>query len=313
MSAPCLNQQQLQKMKAQPGFVAALDQSGGSTPKALAAYGIKEGSWSNDQEMFAIVHQMRARIMTSPAFTGERILGAILFENTMDREIQGQPTADYLWNLKRVVPFLKVDNGLAEENDGVQLMKPMPQLPALLTKARAKRIFGTKMRSVINQANINGIRKIVTQQFEVASQILAAGLVPIVEPEVSIHCPEKAKAEELLMAIVLEQLNHLSAAQLVFLKLTLPEQDDLYLEFVRHANVVRVLALSGGYSRKEGNERLRRNHGIVASFSRGLVEGLSAQQSDSEFNASLDATIQSIFEASTMKEQTEGSLAKAAA
>jgi fructose-bisphosphate aldolase class I len=317
MSAPGLNQQQLQKMKAQPGFVAALDQSGGSTPKALAAYGIKEGSWSNDQEMFAIVHQMRARIMTSPAFMGERILGAILFENTMDKDIEGQPTADYLWNVKRVVPFLKVDNGLAPENDGVHLMKPMPQLQSLLGKAKAKRIFGTKMRSVINQANLNGIRKIVDEQFEVAPQILAAGLVPIVEPEVNIHCPEKAKAEELLKAKMLEELNHLSTGQLVFLKLTLPERDDLYADFVRHPNVARVLALSGGYSRKEGNERLRRNHGIVASFSRGLVEGLSAQQSDSEFNASLDTAIQSIFEASTMKQEPVtrmgGSGAKAAA
>jgi fructose-bisphosphate aldolase class I len=303
MSALGLNQQQLQKMKTQPGFVAALDQSGGSTPKALAAYGIKEGSWSNEQEMFAIVHQMRARIMTSPAFTGERILGAILFENTMDREIQGQATADYLWNVKRVVPFLKVDNGLAQENDGVQLMKPIPQLQSLLGKAKDKGIFGTKMRSVINQANTNGIRKIVNQQFEVALQILGAGLVPIVEPEVNIHCPEKAKAEELLKATIIEKLNQLSREHLVFLKLTLPERDDLYAECVSHPNVVRVLALSGGYLRKVGNERLRRNHAVVASFSRGLVEGLSAQQSDSEFNTSLDGFIQSIFEASTVKEQ----------
>jgi fructose-bisphosphate aldolase class I len=303
MSAPDWNPQQLQKMRTQPGFVAALDQSGGSTPKALAAYGIKEGSWSNDQEMFAIVHQMRSRIITSPAFTGDRILGAILFENTMDREIQGQPTADYLWNVKRVVPFLKVDNGLLQENNGVQLMKPIPQLAALLSKAKAKHIFGTKMRSVINQANTSGIEEIVNQQFRVASQILAAGLVPIVEPEVSIHCPEKAKAEELLKAAMLEKLNGLSPGQLMFLKLTLPERDDLYGDCVRHPNVVRVLALSGGYSRKEGNNRLRRNHGVVASFSRGLVEGLLAQQSDSEFNASLDAVIQSIFEASTLKQE----------
>jgi fructose-bisphosphate aldolase class I len=319
MSALALNQQQLQKMKTQPGFVAALDQSGGSTPKALAAYGIKEGSWSNEQEMFAIVHQMRARIMTSPAFTGDRILGAILFDNTMDRDIQGQPTADFLWSVKRVVPFLKVDNGLAQENDGVQLMKPMSQLQSLLGKAKAKGIFGTKMRSVINQANTNGIRKIVNQQFEVALQILGAGLVPIVEPEVNIHCPEKAKAEELLEATVIEKLNQLSREQLVFLKLTLPERADLYAQCVSHPNVVRVLALSGGYSRKEGNERLRRNHGVVASFSRGLVEGLSAQQSDSEFNACLDAAIQSIFEASTVKQEpatqtaTEGRGVKAAA
>lgn len=299
------NEEQLQKMKNQPGFVAALDQSGGSTPKALAAYGIKEGSWSNDEEMFAIVHQMRARIITSPSFTGERILGAILFEGTMDRDIQGRPAADYLWNVKRVVPFLKVDKGLVEEKNGVHLMKPMPQLPTLLGKAKAKGIFGTKMRSVINQANPSGIKEIVNQQFELADQILAAGLVPIVEPEVDIHCPDKAQAEELLKAAILEKLSDLSAGQLVFLKLTLPEKDDLYAEFVRHPKVVRVLALSGGYSRKEGNERLRRNHGVVASFSRGLLEGLSAQQSDAEFNAVLNEAIQSIFEASTVKQETK--------
>jgi fructose-bisphosphate aldolase, class I len=293
-----LNEQQLQKMKSHPGFIAALDQSGGSTPKALALYGIKEGAWSNEEEMFAIVHQVRTRIITSPAFTGERILGAILFENTMDRDIAGQPTADYLWNVKRVVPFLKVDKGLAAEKGGVQLMKPMPELPALLRKTKAKRIFGTKMRSVIKQANEAGIKDIVAQQFEVARQIIAADLVPIVEPEVDIHCPEKAKAEELLKAAMLEELDGLSMGQLVMLKLTLPEQDDLFAEFVRHPKVVRVVALSGGYTREECNKRLRRNHGVVASFSRALVEGLSAQQSDAEFNARLDASIQSIFEAS---------------
>ena len=301
---PSMNEQQLQKMKTQPGFVAALDQSGGSTPKALASYGIKAGAWSNEDQMFAIVHQMRTRIITSPSFTGERILGAILFENTMDRDIQGQPTADYLWNVKRVVPFLKVDQGLADEKDGVHLMKPMPQLAALLGKAKAKRVFGTKMRSVINQANAAGIKEIVHQQFEVAGQILAADLVPIVEPEVDIHCPEKAKAEALLKAALLEQLDKLSAGQLVFLKLTLPEQDDFYADCVRHPKVLRVFALSGGYSRQEGNERLRRNHGVVASFSRALVEGLTAQQSDTEYNALLDAAIQSIFEASTVKQHS---------
>jgi fructose-bisphosphate aldolase class I len=301
MNIPSLNEQQLQKMKTEPGFVAALDQSGGSTPKALAAYGIKEGAWSNDDEMFAIVHQMRARIITSPSFKGDRILGAILFENTMDRDIQGQPTADYLWTVKRIVPLLKVDQGLAAEKDGVHLMKPIPQLAALLSKAKAKCIFGTKMRSVINQANPSGIKEIVNQQFEVAAQIISTGLVPIVEPEVDIHCPEKAKAEELLKADLIEKLDGLSAGQLVFLKLTLPEKDDFYGDCVSHPNVVRVLALSGGYSRGEGNDRLRRNHGVVASFSRALVEGLSAQQSDAEFNALLDATIQSIFEASTDK------------
>ena len=304
MKAPDLNEEQLQKMKKQPGFVAALDQSGGSTPKALAAYGIKEGSWSNEEEMFAIVHQMRARIITSPSFNGERILGAILFEKTMDSDIQGQLTADYLWNVKRIVPFLKVDKGLAEEKNGVHLMKPMPQLAALLSKAKARRIFGTKMRSVINRPDPSGIKEIVNQQFEVAAQILAAGLVPIVEPEVDIHCPEKVKAEELLKASILEKLNGLSAGQLVFLKLTLPEKEAFYVECVRHPKVVRVLALSGGYSRTEGNDRLRKNPGVVASFSRALVEGLSAQQSDAEFNALLDAVIQSIFDASTVKRQS---------
>jgi fructose-bisphosphate aldolase class I len=296
MMARGLNAQQLQKMKTHPGFIAALDQSGGSTPNALRLYGIKAGAWSNEEEMFAIVHQMRTRIITSPSFTGERILAAILFENTMDRDIEGQPTADYLWNVKRIVPLLKVDEGLAAEKDGVQLMKPMPRLAALLDKAKG--IFGTKMRSVIKQANAASIKDIVSQQFEVAGQILAAGLVPIIEPEVDIHCPEKAKAEEVLKAAILEDLNELPADQLVMLKLTLPEQDDFYAPCVSHPNVVRVVALSGGYTREEANSRLRRNHAIVASFSRALVEGLTAQQSDAEFNALLDTYIQSIFEAS---------------
>ncbi len=298
MKSPGLNEQQLQKMKTHPGFIAALDQSGGSTPQALRLYGIKEGAWSNEEEMFVIVHQMRTRIITSPSFTGDRIIGAILFENTMDRDIEKRPTADYLWNVKRVVPFLKVDQGLAAEKDGVQLMKPMPALAALLGKAKAKGIFGTKMRSVIKQANAASIKNIVSQQFEVAGQIIAAGLLPIVEPEVDIHCPEKARAEELLKAAILKQLDGLPAGQLVMLKLTLPEQDDFYADFVRHPKVLRVVALSGGYSRQEANDRLRRNHGIVASFSRALVEGLSAQQSDAEFNALLDKSIQGIFEAS---------------
>ncbi len=292
------NKEQLQKMKTHPGFIAALDQSGGSTPGALRAYGIKENAWSSEAEMFAIVHQMRTRIMTSPCFTGERIIGAILFENTIDRDVEGQPTADYLWNVKRVVPFLKVDKGLAAEKSGVQLMKPMPELSALLDKAKAKRIFGTKMRSFVKQANGAGIKDIVAQQFEVARQIIAADLVPIVEPEVDIHCLEKAKAEDLLKAAILEELKRLPVGQLVMLKLTLPEKDDLYAEFVAHPKVVRVVALSGGYSREEGNERLRRNHGVVASFSRALVEGLSTQQSDAEYNARLDASVRSIFEAS---------------
>lgn len=298
MTARGLNDQQLQKMKTQPGFIAALDQSGGSTPNALRLYGIKEGAWSNEDEMFALVHQMRTRLITSPSFTGERILAAILFENTMDRDIEGQPTADYLWNVKRVVPFVKVDQGLAAEKEGVQLMRPMPALAALLDKARAKGIFGTKMRSVIKQANAAGIKDVVRQQFEVAEQISAAGLVPIIEPEVDIHCPDKAEAEEVLKAAILQKLNELPADQLVMLKLTLPEQDDFYADCVSHPNVVRVVALSGGYTREEANNRLRRNHGMVASFSRALVEGLMAQQSDAEFNALLDAYAQSIFEAS---------------
>src|SRR4030095_13820340 len=281
-----------------PGFIAALDQSGGSTPGALRLYGIKEGAWSNEDEMFGIVHQMRTRMITSPSFTGEWIIGAILFENTMDRDIEGQPTPDYLWNVKRVVPFLKVDKGLAAENAGVQLMKPMPGLAGLLERAKAKRIFGTKMRSLVRQANGAGIKDIVTQQFEAARQIVAADVVPIVEPEVDIHCPEKAKAEELLKAAILEELNKLPTGQLVMLKLTLPEKDNLYAECVSHPKVVRVVALSGGYTREEANERLRRNHGVVGSSSRALVEGLSAQQSDTAYNALLDASIQSIFEAS---------------
>ncbi len=298
MKSIVLNEQQLQKIKTHPGFIAALDQSGGSTPKALALYGIKEGAWSNEEEMFAIVHQMRNRMITSPSFTGERIIGAILFENTMDRDIEGQPTADYLWNVKRVVPFLKVDKGLGTETDGVQLMKPTPALAALLEKAKAKRIFGTKMRSVIKEASGTGIKDIVNQQFDLAAQIITGGLVPIVEPEVDIRCPEKAKAEGLLKTAILGKLNQLPTGQLVMLKLTLPEQDNFYADFVKHPKVLRVVALSGGYSREEANNRLHRNHGVVASFSRALAEGLSAQQSDAEFNAMLDKSIQSIFEAS---------------
>ena len=293
-----LNEQQLEKIKSHPGFIAALDQSGGSTPKALAHYGIKESAWSNEDEMFAIVHQMRTRMITSPGFNGERIIGTILFENTMDREIDGQPTADYLWNVKRVVPFLKVDKGLDAEKNGVQLMKSMPGLAGLLEKAKSKRIFGTKMRSFIKQANDAGINEIVNQQFELGAQIIAADLVPILEPEIDIHSPEKAKAEGLLKAGILKKLNQLREGQLVMLKLTLPEQDNLYADFVKHPKVLRVVALSGGYSREEANNRLRRNHGVVASFSRALAEGLSAQQSDAEFNATLDKSIQSIYEAS---------------
>jgi len=301
MKTPELNNEQLQTMKTRPGFVAALDQSGGSTPKALAAYGIPPDSWSNDDQMFTLVHQMRTRIMTSPAFNGDRIVGAILFEGTMDRNVNGKPSADYLWEVKRIVPFLKVDKGLAEEKNGVQLMKPIPGLATLLNKAKSSRIFGTKMRSFIHQADADGIRQIVAQQFQLGSQIIAAGLVPILEPEVSIKCPEKAKAEELLTAVILEELNKLAADELVLLKLTLPEKNNLYSELVAHPSVVRVLALSGGYSREEANDRLRRNPGVIASFSRALLEGLSAGQSDSEFDAVLGDAVESIFEASTMK------------
>jgi fructose-bisphosphate aldolase class I len=292
------HEHQQQQMKTRPGFIAALDQSGGSTPKALAQYGIKENAWSNDDEMFAIVHQMRTRIITSPSFTGERIIAAILFENTMDRDIEGRPTADYLWNVKRVVPFLKVDKGLEAEKDGVQLMKPMPELAPLLHRATKKGMFGTKMRSVIKEANEAGIKNVVRQQFEVAGQIIAAGLVPIIEPEVDIRCREKAKAEALLKEAILKELNQLPPSQVIMLKLTIPDQDDFYLDCIRHPKVLRVVALSGGYSREEANARLRRNHGLIASFSRALVEGLSAQQSDAEFNAMLDKSIQSIFDAS---------------
>lgn len=291
-------EQQLEKFRTRDGFIAALDQSGGSTPKALALYGVTEDAWSNEEEMFDAVHQMRTRIITCPAFNGDRILAAILFENTMDREIEGQATADYLWNVKQVVPILKVDKGLAAEENGVQLMKPMPELDALLDKAKSKGIFGTKMRSVIKQANAEGIKANVAQQFEVGRRIVAAGLVPIIEPEVDIHCPHKAEAEALLHDELIENLNQLDDGQLVMLKLTLPEHDNLYADCISHPNVLKVVALSGGYSREEANERLARNHGMVASFSRALSEGLTAQQSDSEFEAMMDRSIESIFQAS---------------
>jgi fructose-bisphosphate aldolase class I len=298
MNTLTFNDQQLQKIRFSPGFIAALDQSGGSTPDALRAYGVNDDAWSGDHEMFDIVHQMRTRIITSPSFDGDRIIGAILFENTMDREIQGQATSNYLWNVKKIVPFLKIDKGLQPEKDGVQLMKPIPRLDALLDKATDKHIFGTKMRSMIKQANSAGIKSIIDQQFELAGPIIDAGFVPIVEPEVDIRCPDKAKAETLLKGAIQEKLQRLPPDQWIMLKLTLPEQDDFYAELVGHPNVLRVVALSGGYTRDEANDRLRRNHGVVASFSRALVEGLSAQQSDAEFNASLDRSIQSIFEAS---------------
>jgi len=292
-----MNEEQLAKVREGRGFVAALDQSGGSTPKALQLYGITDDAWSGDDEMFARMHEMRARIITSRAFDGERVLGAILFEGTMDRSIEGRESADYLWGVKRVVPFLKVDKGLADEQSGVQLMKPMPALQELLERAVAKGIFGTKMRSVVKLADEGGIKAIVDQQFEVGEQILGTGLVPILEPEVDIHSPEKASAEALLKAAVLEHLGRLGDRQ-VMLKLTLPDEDDFYADLVAHPNVLKVVALSGGYSREEANARLARNHGVVASFSRALTEGLSAGQSDEEFEATLDATIQSIYEAS---------------
>jgi fructose-bisphosphate aldolase class I len=290
---------QLQKMATATGFIAALDQSGGSTPKALGLYGITQDAWSNDEEMFSIVHDMRTRIMTSPAFTGERILGAILFENTMDREVEGRPTAEYLWEVKNVVPILKVDKGLADEDNGVQLMKPMPELDDLLDKARTKGIFGTKMRSVIKQAVPDGVVAVVKQQFDIGKRIVAAGLVPIIEPEVDINCPDKAEAEKLLRVALLDQLNQLNSDQRVIFKLTLPEEDNFYMDCIEHPNIVRVVALSGGYSREESNARLSRNNKMVASFSRALTEGLSAQQTDEEFNALLDASIESIVQASS--------------
>ena len=290
--------QQLHKMKTQNGFIAALDQSGGSTPKALGLYGVTEDAWSNDEEMFSVVHEMRTRIMTSPSFTGERILAAILFENTMDKEVEGQPTADYLWDVKNIVPILKVDKGLAAEEGGVQLMNPNPDLAALLEKAKSKGIFGTKMRSAIKQAEAAGIKAIVAQQFEVGRQICDAGLVPIIEPEVDIHCPDKAAAEALLQSAIMDELNQLGENQLVMLKLTLPEEDNLYKDAIAHPNVVRVVALSGGYSREEANDRLGRNNSMVASFSRALSEGLKAQQSKEDFDVMLDTSIDEICEAS---------------
>lgn len=291
-------EQQKIKFQTQTGFIAALDQSGGSTPKALKLYGIGESEYAGETQMMDLIHAMRSRIITSPAFNGDRILAAILFEATIDREVQGQPTADFLWKVKRVVPILKVDKGLEDEAQGVQLMKPMPTLDALLAKAKAKGIFGTKERSVIKQANAEGIQAVVDQQLAVAKQIIAAGLVPIVEPEVDIHCPHKAAAETLLKAALKTGLDAFAAGQLVMLKLTLPNVDDLYADFISHKNVLKVVALSGGYSRDDANTKLARQHGMVASFSRALTEGLSAQQSDSQFDDALDKAVQSIYLAS---------------
>ena len=291
-------EQQKAKFRTQAGFIAALDQSGGSTPKALKLYGIPETAYSGDAQMMDLIHAMRTRIITSPSFNGDRVLAAILFENTMDREILGRPTAEYLWDVKKVVPILKVDKGLQDEADGVQLMKPMPGLDPLLARAKAKGIFGTKMRSVIKQANAAGIKAVVAQQFDVARQIIAAGLVPIIEPEVDIKCPDKAGAEDLLKAEVMAQLDRLPEGQLVMLKLTIPTRDNLYADCIRHPRVLKVVALSGGYSRADANEKLARQHGMVASFSRALTEGLTAQQSDAEFDQALDVAIESIYQAS---------------
>ncbi|OBI77514.1 fructose bisphosphate aldolase [Mycobacterium sp. E740] len=291
-----MNDDQLKKAQSGAGFIAALDQSGGSTPKALKLYGISEDSYSGDEQMFDLVHEMRTRIITSPAFNGDRIVGAILFEMTMDRDIEGRPTADYLWNVKNIVPFLKIDKGLAEEKDGAQTMKPMPGLDDLLDRAVEKGIFGTKERSVIKLPGA-GLDAVVAQQFEVAQQVLAKGLVPIIEPEVDINSEKKAEAEDQLKAALLDGVNNLGDKK-VMLKLTLPETDNLYKDLVEHPNVVRVVALSGGYSRDVANEKLSRNHGVIASFSRALTEGLTAQQSDEEFNATLDEAIASIAKAS---------------
>ncbi|MEL6950467.1 MAG: fructose bisphosphate aldolase [Pseudomonadota bacterium] len=289
---------QLNKIRTADGFIAALDQSGGSTPKALGLYGVTEDAWSSEEEMFDLVHQMRTRIITSPSFGGDRVLAAILFERTMDSEIEGKPTAHYLWQDKNVVPILKVDKGLADENDGVQVMKPMPELSALLTKAKGKGIFGTKMRSVIKSASPSGIRNVVEQQFDIGRDIVSAGLVPIIEPEVDINAPDKHEAEAILKAELMRHLDALDDGTVVMLKLTLPEEDNLYADCVSHPRVLKVVALSGGYSREEANDRLSRQNGMVASFSRALSEGLSAQQSDDEFNTTLDASIQGIYDAS---------------
>ena len=297
MATP-VNEQQFDKIASGSGFVAALDQSGGSTAKALALYGIPEGSYADDDEMFDLIHEMRSRIITSPSFGGDRVLGAILFEDTMDREIDGRPSAEYLWRVKGVVPFLKVDKGLADEVDGAQAMKPIPSLGPLLARARDNGIFGTKMRSFIRQADGVGVKAVVDQQFDIALDIIGVGLVPIIEPEVDIHSRQKAEAEAELKAALLDRLGQLEPRQFVMLKLTLPDVDDLYAELVAHPNVVRVLALSGGYDRDDANARLARNHGVVASFSRALTEGLTVGESDTEFDADLDQSIASIFAAS---------------
>ena len=293
-----MNNEQLNRMQSGKGFIAALDQSGGSTPKALAQYGIQESSFSNDEEMYTLVHEMRTRIIKSPAFDSEYILGAILFENTMDRKIDGLWTADYLWEKKQIVPFLKVDKGLAELTNGVQLMKPISNLDELLTRAVERNVFGTKMRSVIKEANVAGIREVVEQQFAVGIQIFKKGLIPIIEPEVDIYSADKTKSEEILKEEILKQLNALDKDVKVMLKLSIPTVNDFYSELMSSPNVVRVVALSGGYSREDANDRLAQNHGLIASFSRALSEGLSADQSDNDFNNTLKQTIKAIYDAS---------------
>jgi fructose-bisphosphate aldolase, class I len=294
-----MDQEQQDKVRSGKGFVAALDQSGGSTPKALKLYGIDESAYAGDEEkMFALIHEMRARIIKSPAFNGDRVLGAILFERTMESDIDGQGTAEFLWTVKRVVPFLKIDKGLADESDGVQMMKPIPNLDDLLARATKHGVFGTKERSVIKLADEAGIEAVAQQQFDLGHQVLAADLVPILEPEVDIHSPQKAEAEALLKSAILSRLQSVPAGQQVMLKLTLPNADNFYAELIEHPKVLRVVALSGGYSREEANARLARNQGMIASFSRALTEGLSADQTDDEFDRLLDTTIQSIYEAS---------------
>ena len=294
-----MNSEQLEHMGTGKGFIAALDQSGGSTPKALKQYGLDETAYSNESEMFDRIHEMRSRIITSPAFNGQRVLGAILFEMTMERQIEGIGSAEYLWTKKHVVPFLKVDNGLADEVDGAQVMKDIPELDARLAKAKAHGVFGTKMRSVIKLANPAGVKAVVAQQFEIGKRILAADLMPIIEPEVDINSPQKAEAEALLKDAILAELDALAAGQQIMLKLSIPTVDNLYADLIAHPKVLRVVALSGGYSRDDANAKLARNNGMIASFSRALAEGLSAQQTDAEFNATLDASIQGIYDAST--------------
>lgn len=293
-----MDTQQYEKIRSAKGFIAALDQSGGSTPKALSLYGIEPDSYSSDEQMFDLMHAMRTRIITSPAFIGERILGAILFEETMDRDIEGRASASYLWSAKNVVPFLKIDKGLADEANGVQLMKPMPKLEALLARAKDNGVFGTKMRSVVKHASALGIAQVVDQQFAIARQILATGLMPIIEPEVDIHATDKEEAERLLKAAIVERLGSIGPQQQVMLKLSIPSRDDFYADLVKHPTVLRVVALSGGYDRDEATRLLARNHGVIASFSRALTEGLDAQQSNQDFDKTLDASIASIYEAS---------------